>query len=166
MCPWSLKGHKKALSPSPVGEWWGGGGGWGGERDCLFLAFESIFFGCVSLTKGTFFLQIVQLFAKRSQIKSRAVSDCCLSQNSELNCLVLCTLTGCRQGSYLHLGHHKRGNRLCYFPLQSWRYGECIAGVMAAANSTTEGNQKRITEMYCSAEFIGEVDSKLIFLSV
>ena len=37
---------------------------------------------------------------------------------------------------------------------------------MAAANSTTEGNQKRITEMYCSAEFIGEVDSELIFLSV
>ena len=37
---------------------------------------------------------------------------------------------------------------------------------MAAANSTTEGNQKRITEKYCSAEFIGEVDSELIFLSV
>ncbi|CAH3132586.1 unnamed protein product [Porites lobata] len=37
---------------------------------------------------------------------------------------------------------------------------------MAAANSTTEGNQKRITEMYCSAEFIGDVDSELIFLSV
>ena len=37
---------------------------------------------------------------------------------------------------------------------------------MAAANSTTEGNQKRITEMYCWAEFIGEVDSELIFLSV
>ena len=40
------------------------------------------------------------------------------------------------------------------------------AGVVAAANSTTEGNQKRITEMYCSVEFIGKVDSELIFLSV
>ena len=46
------------------------------------------------------------------------------------------------------------------------RTGRAV-GVMAAANSTTtEGTQKRITEMYCSAEFIGEVDSELIFLSV
>ena len=45
------------------------------------------------------------------------------------------------------------------------RTGRAV-GVMAAANSTTGGNQKRITEMYCSAEFIGEVDSELIFLSV
>ena len=70
--------------------------GGAGEGDSLFSTFRLCFFNYRNL-----FLQIVQLFAERSQTKSRgAVSDCCLLRNSELNCSVLYTLTGCRQGGY------------------------------------------------------------------